>query len=81
MPRTSNSARAGILVSLKKSLRSKLIRDLSNQPPATIDGDSDCKFGAALADALAYAEDPGRAEALSRILEDCVGSESEDDDE
>ena len=50
-------------------------------PPAAIDGDSDCKFGAALADALAHAEDPGRAEALSRILEDCIGSESEDDDE
>ena len=50
-------------------------------PPAAIDDDTDCKFGAALADALAYAEDPGRAEALSRILEDCIGSESEDGDE
>ena len=50
-------------------------------PPAAIDDDSDCKFGAALADALAYAEDDEQAEALSRILEDCIGSESEDDDE
>ena len=50
-------------------------------PPAAIDDVSDCKFGSALADALAYAEDPSRAEALSRILEDCIGSESEDDDE
>ena len=31
-----------------------------------------------MADALAHAEDPGRAEALSRILEDCIGSESGD---
>ena len=50
-------------------------------PPPAIGDDSDCKFGAALADALAHAEDPGRAEALSRILEDCIGSESDDDDE
>ena len=50
-------------------------------PPPAIGDDSDCKFGAALADALAHAEDPDHAEALSRILEDCIGSESEDGDE
>ena len=30
-------------------------------------------FGAALADALALAEDPRHAELLTRVLEDCVG--------
>ena len=35
--------------------------------------DSDGKFGDALADALAFAEDDEQAEGLSRVLEDCIG--------
>ena len=34
-----------------------------------------------MADALAFAEDDEQAEALARIHKDCIGSESEDDDE
>ena len=39
---------------------------------ASQDG-SDGKFGDALADALAFAEDDEQAEGLSRVLEDCIG--------
>jgi len=37
--------------------------------------DSGGKFGDALADALAFAEDDEQAEGLSRVLEDCIGGE------
>ena len=37
--------------------------------------DSDGKFGDALADALASAEDDEQAEGLARVLEDCIGGE------
>ena len=36
------------------------------------------KFGDALADALAFAEDDEQAEGLARVLEDCIDGESED---
>ena len=42
--------------------------------------DSDGKFGDALADALASAEDDEQAEGLARVLEDCIGGETEDED-
>ena len=42
--------------------------------PASQDG-SDGKFGDALADALAFAEDDEQAEGLAHVLEDCIGGE------
>ena len=42
--------------------------------PASQDA-SDGKFGDALADALAFAEDDEQAEGLAHVLEDCIGDE------
>ena len=77
-PVSSESSSPHISKPYRLASATKWPKSYSNRPPSTIDDDSDCKFGAALADALAYAEDPGHAEALSRILEDCIGSEPEE---
>ena len=50
----------------------ELIEYVEHRKKASQDG-SDGKFGDALADALAFAEDDEQAEGLSRVLEDCIG--------
>ena len=50
----------------------ELLEYVEHRKRASQDG-SDGKFGDALADALAFAEDDEQAEGLSRVLEDCIG--------
>ena len=84
-PKTTALARAQAQL-IRRVLRSETHYDVLDLPAnATSDEikaarDDLAQFGDALADALAFAEDDEQAEGLSRVLEDCIGGETEDED-